>query len=203
MTTGRLAGPLVAIALTLLLAGCATTPAPEALSGPTMAIARWQPPAAPDHWRLTGRAGVRAADAGATLNVRWRQTAAGYRLDLSGPFGAGAVRLTSDGDGALLETADGERYRAASAEALLKAATGFTLPVDYLRWWVRGLPVPNLGGTVVVDADGRCARVEQAGWVVRCSDYREVGGFALPGRVSVQRDALRMRLAVGAWTALP
>jgi outer membrane biogenesis lipoprotein LolB len=47
---------------------------------------------------------------------------------------------------------------------------GVRLPVNGLRYWVRGLPEP--GSTPgQTDADGRLTRLEQNGWVIEYPAY--------------------------------
>ncbi len=196
---GRFVAGLAAIAL----AGCSVVaPAPD-LAGERRATADWTPPEAPATWRIDGRAAIRTPEDAGTVSVRWREGAEDYRIDLRGPLGSGAVRLTGDASGVLLRTGRGEEYRADSARALLAASAGYDLPVEYLRWWLRGQPVPDLGGTVITDDHGHAALLEQDGWRVTLSDYRRVGGYPLPRRVAASGGEVSARIAVGEWTLPP
>lgn len=191
----------LAVALALLLAGCGVAP-PRPEAGETAPLADWRPPEAPGAWRLSGRAAVRTSSDSGTVTVRWRESAGGYRVDLSAPMAAGAVRIEGDDQSALLRTASGDRYRGASPRELLRRAAGYDLPVEYLRWWLRGLPVPDVEGTVTLDGEGSAVAFEQAGWRVTLSEYRAVGDYRLPHRLSVNGEQGSARIAIARWTAL-
>ncbi len=198
----RRAALLMAVML-LGLAGCAVQPpAPDAV-GDWQAINAWQAPAAPAHWRLEGRVSLRIDNRAATAGIRWRETGSGYRIDLRGALGAGRLRVLGTGAGVTLITADGKRHEADSPAELVRAVTGYELPVAFLRWWVVGQPVPWLPGRVRADNAGRASQLEQAGWQIRYGDGVVADGYPLPGRIEVRRDGVAVRVAVRDWISLP
>lgn len=190
---------LPALMLMLTLGACAVVPPEPKVDGETLAIDEWTPPAGPTTWRLQGRTALRVADDAATASLFWRESVDGYRIDLRGAFGAGAVRVEGSEGAVTLRTADGSRYEAGSARELVRAVTGYDLPVEYLRWWVLAQPVPWLGGEVRVDERGLPQRLEQDGWVVRYEGFGETGGHRLPERLGVTRGSVEVRLMVRSW----
>lgn len=180
----------VALLLLALLGACAQLP---------QRTAGWQPPEWPA-WSLRGRIAVHAGEQGWHASLNWRQSAAGYQLELSGPLGQGAVRLTGDAAGVTLERADGLRDWAEDADALLARNTGWTLPVSGLRYWVQGRAVPERPAEWERGADGRPLRLRQDGWDIRYSSYQDQpGGAPLPKRIDLERDGIRARLLIDAW----
>jgi outer membrane lipoprotein LolB len=183
---------VLAVAAVLWLGACARMPAPERA---------WTPPAA-DDWTLDGRIAVQSGGEGWHASLRWVQTGAAFRIELSGPLGQGAVRLQGDADGVSLERADGLRDRAADAAELLERHTGWVLPVDGLRFWVRGLAVPERPARWAYDAAGRPLRLQQDGWDIRYAAYQEPPADAgLPRRIELVRDGLQARLIIDRWAA--
>lgn len=184
---------VLAVAATVLwLGACARMPAPERA---------WAPPPAED-WALDGRIAVRSRGEGWHASLRWVQTGAAFRIELSGPLGQGAVRLWGDPGGVSLERADGLRDRAADAAALLERHTGWVLPVDGLRFWVRGLAVPERPARWDHDAGGRPLRLQQDGWDIRYTAFQEPpADAALPRRIELVRDGLQARLIIDRWAA--
>lgn len=188
------------ISLCLALAGCGVNPPQPGKVGARKSLADWRPPAAPASWTVRGRAAVKVPDDSATLSVYWRQDQAHYRISLRAPLGAGGARLDGEPGRVVLTTSDGERRLAASPEGLLQQATGFDLPVRYLKWWIRGLPTPDLGGEVLLGDDHATPTgYDQDGWTVRYSDWKAVAGYRLPGRFSVKGEGVRLRFAVSHW----
>jgi outer membrane lipoprotein LolB len=182
--------PFVALVLLVLLGAC--TQLPQRTAG-------WQPPDWPA-WSLRGRIAVHAGEQGWHASLNWRQSVNGYQLELSGPLGQGAVRMTGDTEGVTLERADGLRDWAADADELLARNTGWTLPVSGLRYWVQGRAVPGRPADWERDSDGRPVRLRQDGWDIRYTAYQEQpGGVPLPKRIDLERDSIRARLLIDAW----
>lgn len=182
----------VGLLLLSLLGACAQLQ-PRTVGG-------WQPPDWPA-WSLRGRIAVHAGEQGWHASLSWRQTAAGYQLELSGPLGQGAVRMTGDAVGVTLERADGLRDWAPDADDLLVHNTGWILPVSGLRYWVQGRAVPGRPADWERDTDGRPLRLRQDGWDIRYSSYQDQPGRApLPKRIDLERDGIRARLLIDAWT---
>lgn len=180
----------------LLLQGCARTPPATPVSWQQHSAAM----AALEYWYLEGKLGYRtAADAG-TARLSWRQTPQSTEVSLSGPFGAGSAHIRADPDGAVLRQPGAAELRADSGEALSRELLGWELPVSELRDWVRGIP---FRGTPVeamhFDALGRLERLQQDGWALGFSDYRDTGAGFLPGRIEANDGRVRIRLLIKSW----
>ncbi len=191
--------PLWPLAL-LLLAGCAG-PAVIPVASPE---STWAERAAVlaeiEAWKLAGRVSITDGNAAWHLKLFWEQWADGFRMDLSGPFGAGAVKLYGNRDGVLLRDADGHHWRADDAEQLLWQHTGIFMPVGGLRYWIRGLPTPEQDTRdMELDAAGRLARLRQNGWTITFREYLPVDGLELPCNLLVQRDDIEVRVVVDRW----
>ena len=189
---------LAALAAAAALAGCAVPPRAPVPSGGGWEAYRAQA-AALRAWTLEGRVAVRRGGEGWSARLRWRETPAGWTLELRDPLGRRALRLRADGEGALLE-AGGRREWAPDAGALLARHAGLPVPVAALAWWVRGLPAPGARHELALGPGGRPARLAQQGWTVRYLAYTEPApGLVLPRRLELERGALRVRLVVDRW----
>ena len=181
-------------AAVLWLGACTRMPAPERA---------WTPPPAED-WALDGRIAVQSGNEGWHAGLRWVQTGVAFRIELSGPLGQGAVRLWGDAAGVTLERADGLRDHAADAAVLLERLTGWALPVDGLRFWVRGRAVPGRPAHWAYDDAGRPLRLRQDGWDIRYTAYQAPPADAgLPRRIELVRDGLQAKLIIDRWAAVP
>jgi len=184
-----------AVLLLLALAGCATPPAREAApTAPDLASAHYA------NWQIRGRVSLIKGDQGWHASLNWHEDGGHYRLDLSGPLGQGALRLEGDAAGVRLQTADGRDYLARDADALVRSTTGWEFPVDGIRYWVRGVPVPGQPAAVKTDADGRLVSLVQSGWDIRYDRFQDVDGRAWPTRLQLTTDDLSVRLVVDEWT---
>jgi outer membrane lipoprotein LolB len=179
-----------------LLAGCRTLPpAPLAAPNATERAAI----AALDAWHATGRVAVRAGEQGFSASFDWQETAGHGELGVRGPFGAGAVQISRSDERIVIESATAPPLEVlAPFQALepeLTARLGFPLPLDPLRYWVRGVPAPD------VPVDGGGAEFSQGGWLVSVTEFVPVAGAPgpLPARLVLTRDATRIRVVVDRW----
>ena len=152
------------------------------------------------NWRVSGRLAVQIPDDGWSASLRWRQRAANYRIDLSGPFGQGAMRINGSPTRVALRTADGQVRRASSAEQLVAAELGVEVPISLLPHWLLGRPAPE----VPVDKmhwrpDGSLEFLSQAGWQVQYLEYESVEERTLPSRISIEQGETQAKFALTSW----
>lgn len=180
----------------LLLQGCTRTPPAAPVSWQQHSTSM----AALEHWYLEGKLGYRtAADAG-TARLSWRQAPQWAEVSLSGPFGAGSAHIRTDPEGAVLRQPGAAELRAASGEALSRELLGWELPVSELRDWVRGIPFRGAPVEAMhFDALGRLERLQQDGWELAFSDYRDTDAGFLPGRIDADDGHVRIRLVIKSW----
>lgn len=156
-------------------------------------------------WELRGRLAMQIDSRGGQATLNWSREASRFMIRLNGPFGSGAVRIEQDAAGARLEDTAHRELEAESAEELLRIYTGWQLPVAHLDWWVRGLPVPGLGGQRELDDAGRLRVLRQQEWEIRYQQYARVDRFDLPQRMTLMRaadavlPAIEARLVIDRW----
>ena len=147
-----------------------------------------------------GRVSMRSADDAWSARIQWHQAGRAFRIRLSGPLGQGVMELASAADGGVeLRTGEGV-YRADSAEALLLERTGWTLPLEGLRYWILGGAEPGAAVSELdLDALGRPRRLEQSGWRIEYQRFAEIDGVTLPVRLDLHHPRFRARLLVSRW----
>jgi outer membrane lipoprotein LolB len=154
-------------------------------------------------FRFEGRAAIRQGDKGVQATLTWVQQGADAKLRLSGPFGAGAMRVALEGEVLSIEDSRGTRLVGPDAEETLADQIGFSPPISTLRWWLLGLPAPDSLAQLVRDEAGRLTRLLQDGWQVDYLEYRDEplaqGVTAMPRRLRATRDLLDLRLVIDRW----
>jgi outer membrane lipoprotein LolB len=181
---------LAVLLAVMLLAGCATTPAPSG-SQSAAAISAWQ---------FNGRVSLTRGEEGWHAGLHWQEQAGSYYLRVSGPLGQGGFQLNGDARGVVLVDADGQTFAARDADALLVQVTGWQLPVTGLRYWIRGLPEPAAGkARTTLDEAGRLSRLEQSGWTINYQRYQLVDGFSLPGKLQLSHQDIAVRIIIDQW----
>lgn len=201
-TAPRVALPLVILAaLSAVLGGCRTVPVARDV-GPG-ADAPWPEQLARlerlDRFALSGRVAVAARGEGFSANLRYQQQPGISEMALDGPMGIGGMRLRLVGEELSVNTSRGQALDGVAARAEIEERLGFPLPLAELRWWLLGIPAPGEAALVQDEASGEIRGFEQHGWQVSVDTRAPALGFALPRRLTAQRDGARLRLAVDRW----
>lgn len=188
----------------LVLAGCETL-APR-VEGPAN-LQAWQERRTwledLDTWQLEGRVAIAAYDDGWNANLDWVQIGEHLDVNFSGPLGVGSARIAGTSDRLEVHTTEGEHFVTRDPETDLYWQLGWTAPIDRMAYWVLGLPGPGREELLEVDAAGRLLQLQQGGWQVNYIDYRVLDdGRAMPRKIEMRRDGVRIRLVVSDWQLL-
>lgn len=192
---------LAAAALALLAGGCATLPAPAPGGDWPHRRAVLQ---ALDDWILDGRIAVAAGEDGFSGGFDWRQQGERADIELSGPMGGSVMSIQVQGDEAVVSLRGGER-RESDPEAQISRYFGpdRSLPVAEMRYWLVGAPAPGVPHEETLGEGARLASLAQSGWQVRYDRYATVGDLALPARMELTTEGLRLRVSVSDWRLAP
>lgn len=189
----------IMLATLLLVAGCATTrtgiPLPNLDSwGSRVAVLGQQ-----SHWEFNGRIAVKAGDEGFNGKIIWSQRASVFSTTVAGPLGVGAVRIEGDEREVVLTDNDGLQTVLQDAESELLWRYGWSIPVKSLRYWALGIPDPARPAKTEIDDEGRLRSLEQGGWRVEISRYRDAAGQSMPRILTATNPDTRVRMVIDSW----
>lgn len=192
---------LIAVALPLLLAAC--VPAVR-MKGDASLLnaqsAREQVLAQADHWTLQGRLGVSDGHSGGSGSFSWTQNGDQYVFVLRGPAISGMdFRLSGGPQGALLEGLREGPLRGPDAEALMRKALGWEVPLHDLRAWVLGLRAKGSPAELSFGADRLPSLLQQDGWTVDYRDWDSSRQPPLPKKLYAERKPYKVRLSIESW----
>ncbi len=189
-------GACLALAATLL-AGCATRPvAPGLATVDGQRVAALQSLAG---FSFRGQLAASTGEQGFSAALDWQQQTGESQAQLRGPLGMGSARLSYGAAGLRYTGNDGRSLDGDAAEVALAQLLGFAPPLASLRYWLLGVPDPGAAANARGDSAGRVASLTQSGWQVDYADYQPSGHAALPGRVTLQRGRLRLKLRMAHW----
>lgn len=152
-------------------------------------------------WKLKGRLALTTPRESWTVTFHWSQDHDRYLMQFIAPLGQGTYALRGgEGDGVYLLTAKNEVLYADDAESLLRQTVGWHVPLSGFRYWVRGLPEPEMNIIdLQFDEQGRVKEVKQDDWRIIISRYIDVGEVNLPHRIFMQNDRLKLKLVIREW----
>ncbi len=196
-----------AVAGALLLAGCATQRVAAPTGGPPDPARRAALQAMPAY-SLRGQLAASNGSEGFSAQLDWRQQGEAAHAVLRAPLGVGGAELDYAGGLLRYRGNDGRRLEGGAAEEALARSLGFAPPLASLRYWLLGVPDPGAeaagdAGAEQADARGRPQHLAQSGWRLDFADYALAQGQWLPGRVTLERAPLRLKLRVLHWELAP
>ena len=150
-------------------------------------------------WKLSGKIAVETAKDSGSATVDWSQQRQQFTISLLGPLGSGGLTLNGRPGLVTLQSSDGKTYQASNAQELLARTWGWNLPVSYLNYWIRGLPVPGISQQSQFDPYQRLSLLVQQGWQVQYLSYTNVGSVDLPSKITITSNQLKTKIVVYDW----
>ncbi|MFT3805939.1 lipoprotein insertase outer membrane protein LolB [Arenimonas sp.] len=195
----RPANWLAAGLLALLTAACAPPPVRiDTARAEALQAERERSVLAETDWGFSGRVALSARGQGGSGRIEWRQSGEDFDLRLTAPVTGQSWNLSRRSGQVRLEGLEGGVREGRDAEALLLEATGWRIPVDSMRHWVRGARTDG-PSRMEFDATGHPALLEQGGWAVEFRDWGR-GQPPRPGRLYARQSEATVRLIIDAWT---
>lgn len=157
-----------------------------------------------ENWKLIGKIGIRTPEDSLTAAInQWHQEGPRFAIDLSSTFfGLGATKLYGTPFFLTIEEAGEKPVSSYRPDLLINEALGIPLPISYLAWWIKGIPAPGLPFEQNFNANGLPSTLTQNQWQLSFSKYKIVNGLPLPGKIKLERDNVRIILAIKQWTQL-
>ncbi len=169
------------------------------------------------YFTVLGKASLSDGKRHTQISLRWQQRGEHYVINLYGPLGHGAVRLSNAASHSSAPAAKPTKHSKArrsaivyqdmkgevrsygSAEQLLEKECGWRLPIAGLEWWLRGLPKPHEAAIIVRDKAGLITQIEQDGWSIEYLSYQSIAGKTYPHKVCLSFDKLRLKFVLRDW----
>lgn len=188
----------------LLLTACVTTPQLVRNQGDAAALAqqeaRERQLASADHWILQGKLGVSNGQDAGSGGFTWTQEGDRYEFVFRTPISGKSYRLTGGPDGAELDGADGGPQRGPDAEALMRRALHWEVPLGELRAWVLGVRAQGAEAELSFGDNRLPSALQQDGWTVTYPMWDTQRQPPLPTKVFAEKPPYKVRLAIESWS---
>jgi outer membrane lipoprotein LolB len=179
---------LSALMLTFFLTGCATFPHPTVnLNSTAHQISLNQE----DRWLIKGRMGFKSPEKKQSANIRWQQAQQRYQLNMTSIIGTSILKMQGDEQTVTLVT-DDETYQDSDPSHLIWRVTGWHIPVEKLRFWIKGQHQKR--DKVITSEQGWISQLQPScndcqNWIINYDNYKLVDEIWLPHKV-VLNDSL-------------
>lgn len=164
-----------------------------------------------ENFQLRGRIAIKNARDGGSGRFEWTQKGDQVQFELSAPLSNQTWRLEGRPGRYTLTDSKGEPKTSRDAGALIYAASGWTIPMYELRYWVRGARAMKTGVSselnpsdesapqLSFDATGRLSMLRQNGWTVHYERYQDASDTALPIKLRAFKADAQVKVVVQSW----
>lgn len=194
--------PLFVSIFIIWLAGCSTLQRQNDADIPVNTSEREQQLAAMQQFSLQASIGVKTPAESISGNLRWQQqNNTAYSARLSNFIGISLFELTQDSSGSEI-LLKGERYRAVDTSTLLLQLSGWSMPLQDMPLWLRGLPGSN-GRDVQRDELGRIVsfNLTDSTGIIWQLEYQRFfsDNLALPKRILLSSSDSQITVVIRSW----
>jgi outer membrane lipoprotein LolB len=179
---------LSALILIFFLTGCATFPQPTVqLNSTVHQISLDQE----EHWLIKGKIGFSSPEKKQSANFRWQQAQQQYQLNMTSIIGTSILKMQGDEQSVTLVT-DDETYQDSDPGHLIWRVTGWQIPVEKLRFWIKGQHQKH--DKVIISEQGWVTQLQPncnncQNWIINYDNYKLIDKIWLPHKV-VLNDSL-------------
>lgn len=149
-------------------------------------------------WQANAKTSVKIGNKAQRATMVWQQHDQAYQIDFSGPFGHSGPKLEGDAQSATLTIPKEAPISGPNISDLLQQRLGWKLPVNNAKYWILGIPSPSSGSSVSL-FNNRLAILEQDGWTINYSKYKQFGPHSLPTKILISRPNFDLLLVVYKW----
>jgi outer membrane lipoprotein LolB len=132
--------------------------------------------------------------------VIWKQQSENYQIKLRDFIGRTVAIIDATPSGVVAKTSKGERYQGDDAEALIDELFAINIPVTGMRYWLKGVPMPNERiDEIVLDDDGLTKSLSQQGWEISYPNYLQYDPYKMPSQVILEFENISLTVKITQW----
>ena len=196
-------------ALILVLNGCVITtqlPPPVTDESHERWAMRQQQLSSLNNLQIRGRVVLFVNDDVYNLGLNWVLNEEHSTLKLEAALGQGMIQIEQTNNHVTLLTSEGKNYSGQNAEQVLHQATGWSIPVEGLEFWIKGINHNNSDYLPDIDGLGRASSLRQDKWKINYLQYKEfqiaeLNTADLPRKIYMKRDNLALKIVIDQWQA--
>ncbi len=150
-------------------------------------------------WDMTAALGIQQPHHNSTASACWKQRNDRYSIVISAPLNISSIRIVGRPGKVTLWKSSTKSYIAKSADQLLYQQLNWWLPVENMKYWVKGLPAPKLAHQTIYDGYRHIKFLQQQGWKIHYQQYRSVNDIDLPSIITFTHNELKIKLVIRRW----
>lgn len=189
--------------LTLILLGACSTITPPPAASTTLHHLSWserqQQLRTITAWNIRGALSITYNEKTDLTSFEWQKKQDNYFINIHGPMNVASTNIIGNQNQVVLQQASGKQIEAETAEELMQQQLGWSLPLNNLNYWIRGLPAPHINARSLFDSYNHIQNMTQHGWQITYADYGSFSGIDLPTKIYLTSPQLRAKIVIKQW----
>ena len=151
-------------------------------------------------WHVQGRFSAHNESENWAGHFQWLNETNNYVVNISAPMSGGSLIIRGDAEEARIILDEETSYSADDANYLLYTYTGLRLPINELKYWLKGVPAPEENISLIkLDSNGKLAKLAQQNWTIDFKRYRKQGEIEIPDKIFLENHEFDVRLSIRRW----
>lgn len=194
---------LIVMLAGLLLTACSTTPQlkePEKNDTHISWAAHKDYLTEQNNFQASGKIAIKQDGKRNSASLQWQQQNHHYRIFITGPLGSSAITITGSPKGVEMDISGEGRFYASSPEALMMQRLGWSLPINDLSYWAKGIPAPRSAYKHALDSQGRLIQLQQNQWLIEYKNYHSLADTDWPRKMELHYgEDIQVTLLIKQW----
>jgi len=197
---------IITLLFVFMLSGCSVFSEPEPELAPEGISLTWethqQSIATLSKWSISAKLAIFLKDERETANLYWEQNQDNYNIQLTSFIGTRILSIKKNKNGVEIINNDGDTFTGNNAEQLIQEISpGLNLPISALQQWIKGNPI---NASYTLNEQQRVStllgeNLDSSAWQIKYQQYQYFSGIALPRKLDLKRDNLRLKIAINQW----
>jgi outer membrane lipoprotein LolB len=150
-----------------------------------------------DTWGIEGKIAFRGPNDNHSGYLNWQQANGTYTIRVHGPLGQGNREITGNDNYVELRLPSGT-LNSDQPEQFLYQHTGWVLPINELRYWVKGQAAPTAEITHI-EQDIYITELSQNDWNISYSKHQLINSMWLPGKITISKGLHKVIILAKKW----
>ena len=162
--------------LLLLLSGCHTQNTQKEQNEQKINIISNQ------NWTIRSKISFSNSEEQGFATLKWRQRKDNHYIDLKFPLNK---KILISGDNKISKISYNDQNHIFETEQAAHKLVGLSLSFSNLKWWIKGIQVPNKPTTGLLVTENKLTKeFSQDGWIIQLDDYKNINDQLLPMKIS-------------------
>ena len=152
-------------------------------------------------WIFSGRIGVKTPDENVAANFDWTQRNDHFNITMSGPLGAGKIKMDGTPKNATLIDSKDKVHKTDNINKMFSKITGYPVPLSNIFYWIKGQAAPSSVHKVNYSSKNKTKTIVQDGWTIKYQNFTYIKDkdLYLPEKVTISNKEVLIKIVIKNW----